>query len=145
MRFIIHKKGLAILLFLVSTICRISAQSPSPVVKTNEGYVRGAIENGIAVFKGIPYAAPPLGALRFKPPVEHALWNDTLSALKFGSIATQFSNKNVTGSEDCLSLNVYTPAADNKKRAVVVWVHGGSMTSGAGKGQDGHAFAEHDD
>ncbi len=141
----IQKSTLAILLLIVITFFKVSAQSVDPIVKTNKGCVRGAIENGIAVFKGIPYAAPPLGALRFKPPAEHAVWADTLSALKFGAMATQFSNKSVIGSEDCLSLNVYTPAADNKKRAVVVWVHGGSMTSGAGKGQDGHAFADHDD
>jgi len=134
-----------VLLSLIISVFTTSAQVPNPVVKTNKGYVLGAVENGIDVFKGIPYAAPPVGTLRFKPPVEHTAWKDTLAASKFGSVATQFSNKKVIGSEDCLSLNVYTPKNDHQKRAVVVWVHGGSMTSGAGKGQDGHAFADHDD
>jgi para-nitrobenzyl esterase len=144
---IIQKTRLAFLpvyLLLVFAAYKVSAQNLSPVVKTNRGYVQGLVENNIDVFKGIPYAAPPLGALRFRPPVEHAFWRDTLPAFKFGPIATQLYDKGVVGSEDCLSLNVYTPGTDNKKRAVVVWVHGGSMTSGAGKGEDGHAFADHD-
>jgi para-nitrobenzyl esterase len=138
------KKGLFLALsFFV--FHQVSAQTTNPVVKTNKGYIHGLTESGILVFKGVPYAAPPLGSLRFMPPVEHASWKDTLQATNFGSIAIQFANGKVVGSEDCLSLNVYTPAADNHKRAVVVWVHGGSMTSGTGKGMDGHAFADHDD
>jgi len=123
----------------------LKASAQTPVVKTKAGYIRGVTENGIAVFKGIPYAQPPVDDLRYLPPVEHAAWADTLNTKAFGSIAAQpFGNK-PTGSEDCLSLNLYTPAADNHKRAVVVWVHGGSMTNGSGKGMDGHAFADKDD
>jgi len=118
-----------------------NAQSIKPIVKTNKGYVRGINENGIVVFKGIPYAAPPVGSLRFKPTKEHAAWTDTLAATEFGAIATQSSG----GSEDCLTLNVYTPQIDKAKRPVVVWVHGGSMTAGSGKGQNGHAFSDKDD
>jgi para-nitrobenzyl esterase len=136
------KLRLALLLFVAYSA---QAQNTAPVVKTDKGYILGANENGIAVFKGVPYAAPPLGDLRFKPPVAHSAWTDTLSALKFGGIATQPADKKVTGSEDCLSLNIYTPKADYKKRAVVVWIHGGSMTNGAGKGEDGHAFSDNDD
>ncbi|HEY4328023.1 MAG TPA: carboxylesterase family protein [Mucilaginibacter sp.] len=124
---------------------QLSAQTLNPVVKTTRGVVRGLAEGSILVFKGIPYAAPPLGTLRFKPPTEHNFWKDTLSATNFGPVAMQVSNDKVVGSEDCLSLNVYTPAADNHKRAVVVWVHGGSMTAGSGKGMDGHAFSDRDD
>ena len=136
---------LPVYLLLVFVACQVSGQKLNPVVKTVKGYVRGGIENGILVFKGVPYTSPPVGALRFMPPVAHNTWADTLAAEQFGPVAMQYANKKVVGSEDCLSLNVYTPAADHKKRAVVVWVHGGSMTSGAGKGQDGHAFADHDD
>ncbi|WP_428330620.1 carboxylesterase/lipase family protein [Mucilaginibacter sp.] len=123
----------------------VNAQATDPVVKTNKGYIRGVIENDIAVFKGVPYAAAPVGALRFMPAAEHTVWTDTLSTQNFGSIATQASCSKVSGTEDCLSLNLYTPKADNHKRAVMVWVHGGSMTNGAGKGNDGHAFADRDD
>jgi len=133
--------------FLVSVTSTSIAftQNTAPVVKTNHGYIKGLTENGIAVFKGVPYAAPPEGGLRFMPPAAHADWDDTLATQQFGAIATQPGNKNVQGSEDCLSLNIYTPKTDNKKRAVLVWVHGGSMTAGAGKGEDGHAFADKDD
>lgn len=133
-----------ILLLIICTACKVSAQS-NPVVKIDKGYIRGVIENQVLVFKGVPYAAPPVGSLRFMPPVEHPSWSDTLSATKFGSVATQTSGNRVIGSEDCLSLNIYTPKTDNHKRAVVVWVHGGSMTSGSGKGMNGHAFADKDD
>ncbi|HEY8928707.1 MAG TPA: carboxylesterase family protein [Mucilaginibacter sp.] len=122
--------------------CQVFAQ---PIVKTTKGYIKGVIENNIAVFKGVPYAAPPVGSLRFMPPAEHAMWKDTLAATQFGPIAAQPGGKQTQGSEDCLSLNLYTPKVDDQRRAVLVWVHGGSMTAGAGKGNDGHAFADNDD
>lgn len=121
------------------------AQNGQPIVKTNKGYIKGVTENNIAVFKGVPYAAPPAGNLRFMPPAEHVVWTDTLATTQFGSIAAQPGGRHMQGSEDCLSLNLYTPKIDNHKRAVLVWVHGGSMTAGAGKGNDGHAFADNDD
>ena len=148
MQSITLKKGTAFLLILLS-FCAISfsalAQDVNPVVKTNKGYLKGITENNISVFKGIPYAAPPVGALRFVPPVEHTPWKDTLDATKFGAIAVQPNGVAAKGNEDCLLLNLYTPKADHKKRTVVVWVHGGSMTAGAGMGMDGHAFADNDD
>ncbi|MEO8884544.1 MAG: carboxylesterase family protein [Mucilaginibacter sp.] len=134
------KKALRVIL-PVALLFTINAQAQVPVVKTDKGYIRGLSEGGITVFKGVPYAAPPIGALRFKAPQPHAPWRDTLAATKFGSIATQAGG----GSEDCLTLNVYTPKVDNSKRPVLVWVHGGSMTSGSGKGQNGHAFTDRDD
>ncbi|TWI95912.1 para-nitrobenzyl esterase [Mucilaginibacter frigoritolerans] len=139
------KIAAAFLLIPIVFICRASAQNIDPIVKTDRGYIKGLNEDGIAVFKGIPYAAPPVGPLRFNPPVEHGVWKDTLSAQKFGSVATQNAGKKVIGSEDCLSLNIYAPKIDHQKRAVLVWVHGGSMTAGAGKGENGHAFADKDD
>jgi para-nitrobenzyl esterase len=145
MVFISSKVRFAFLLLTVFSVYQAAALNNDPIVKTNKGYIRGIIENNIAVFKGVPYAAPPLGSLRFMPPVEHSVWKDTLSALKFGSVATQPSGNAVRGSEDCLSLNIYTPRADDHKRAVLVRVHGGSMTEGAGMGENGHAFADKDD
>ena len=142
---IYSKIRFALLLAATISFCRVSAQNIDPVVKTNKGFIKGIIEKDIAVFKGVPYAAPPVGSLRFMAPVEHLVWKDTLAAQKFGSIATQPGGKQVQGAEDCLSMNIYTPKTDNKKRAVVVWVHGGSMTAGAGRGMDGHAFADNDD
>jgi para-nitrobenzyl esterase len=140
----LSKIRIVFLLIITGTTGKVSAQN-NPAIKTDKGYIKGVVENSILVFKGIPYATPPIGPLRFMPPVEHAPWADTLATTKFGSIATQTSGNKVIGSEDCLSLNLYTPNADNHKRAVVVWVHGGSMTSGSGKGMNGHAFADRDD
>ena len=138
-------KTLFVVLFLTLSIVLAKAQSNSPVVETNKGYIRGLVENNSLVFKGVPYAAAPIGRLRFMPPVAHAAWADTLAATKFGNIAKQVSGGKVTGSEDCLSLNIYAPMANTHKRAVLVWVHGGSMTNGAGRYNDGHAFADNDD
>lgn len=73
-------------------------------------------------------------------------WTDTLSCENFGNIAAQANSRDgLSGAENCLSLNVYTPAKTGKaKLPVLVWVHGGSMTAGAGKGENGHAFSDRD-
>lgn len=131
----------AIAVFFGAVALGTAGQAP-PVVNTAEGYVRGVMENGVAVFKGVPYAQPPK---RFMPPVTHERWGDTLNATAFGASAMQPAGEKTMGSENCLYLNVYTPALDNRRRAVVVWVHGGSMTNGSGRGMNGHAFADKDD
>jgi len=128
--------------FLLVTL---KGAAQAPVVKISQGYIKGVHENGIAVFKGIPYAQPPVGSLRYQPPVAHQPWNDTLSAVQFAEAALQPAGTAVTGSEDDLYLNLYTPGIDNRKRPVVIWIHGGGMTAGTGKSMDGHAFADPDD
>jgi len=112
--------------------------STAQVVKTTRGYIKGIEEQGIFVFKGIPYAS----AERFKAPIPRPAWKDTLSCTAFGPIAPQWDGK-VAGEEDCLRLNLYTSGVKGKK-PVVVWVHGGGMTGGTGMWMDGHAFADHD-
>jgi para-nitrobenzyl esterase len=110
------------------------------VVRTNAGELRGARENGIAVFRGIPYAAPPVSELRFQPPQPVPAWRGVRDASKDGPIPPQGRSRlaHVMGeferpqSEDCLTLNIWTPAPDSKKRPVLVWIHGGAFTSGAG-------------
>jgi para-nitrobenzyl esterase len=129
----------------VTLLCGITLKVSAQTVKTDKGYIRGLSENGISIFKGIPYAQPPVGDLRYLPPVAHKVWKDTLNTTNFGQSATQPVGNKVTGGEDCLYLNLYTPALDNHKRAVVVWVHGGAMTNGSGNGMNGHAFADKDD
>jgi para-nitrobenzyl esterase len=127
--------------------CSVEANSQNVILKTNKGYIEGSKERDILVFKGIPYAKPPLGGLRFKAPQPAEKWTDTLSCENFGNIASQYGGpeKGLTGNEDCLSLNIYTPFKERRtKLPVMVWVHGGGMTSGAGKGMDGHAFSDHD-
>src|SRR4051794_37828511 len=110
------------------------------VVRTKAGELRGGYENGIAVFRGIPYAAAPVGELRFSPPHPVPTWQGVRDATQDGPIAPQGRSRlsHVMGdferpqSEDCLTLNIWTPAPDTKKRPVFVWIHGGAFSSGAG-------------
>ena len=102
-------------------------------VKTAYGTVRG--EQG--VWRGIPYAAPPVGALRFQKPAPPESWEGVRDATVFGPACPQCSRMKQRAvvsdmSEDCLYLNIWSPAADNKKRAVLFYIHGGSFTEGAG-------------
>merc|ERR1712013_107607 len=85
-------------------------------------------------FKGIPYARPPVKELRFKAPVEVGHWPDTLDVTEDGSLCPQFdiSHNEPIGDENCLSLNVYSPKLDSKKRAVMVYFHGGAYIMGGG-------------
>lgn len=113
----------------------------SAVASTRYGKVEGVEESGLSVFKGIPFAAPPTGARRWLPPEKPASWSGTRDARKFGAVAPQNTQMlsaleamviNDPQSEDCLYLNVWTPAADNKRRPVTVWIHGGAFEIGAG-------------
>jgi len=110
------------------------------VVRTKAGELRGASEKGVVVFRAVPYAAPPIGESRFAPPQAVQPWRGVRDATKDGPIAPQGRSRlaHVMGdfessqSEDCLTLNIWTPAADDKKRPVMVWIHGGAFSSGAG-------------
>ena len=112
------------------------------VVETSYGRVRGANQYGVHVFKGIPFAKPPVGDLRWRAPVPPAPWAGTREALGFGPCAVQSTIPGDVGeligiathevSEDCLYLNVWTPKPDDARRPVMVWIHGGGNTLGAG-------------
>jgi para-nitrobenzyl esterase len=113
----------------------------SAIVETAYGRVRGYVFRGISVFRGLPYGAPTGGANRFMPPRPPAAWSGVLSALRYGETAPQGrgplaeggtpGNRPVIG-EDCLRLNVWTPAADHGRRPVMVWLHGGGFEAGSG-------------
>jgi para-nitrobenzyl esterase len=120
--------------------------SESLVVKTMDGQVHGKLINHgkVRAFQGIPYAAPPVGELRWKAPQPVAAWKSTLDATAYGRHCAQnhvfedmvFQDSATpadTGSEDCLSLNVYVPAskAAKAKLPVMFWIHGGGYSSGA--------------
>jgi para-nitrobenzyl esterase len=125
-----------------------NSTSPSPIVETAAGKVQGGTNNGVFVFKGIPYGATTEGAGRFKAPKPAPAWAGVKSATAFGHAApqgasllppasTQPTNSSLVGdqirfSEDCLYLNVWTPACDNRKRPVMVWLHGGGFSNGSG-------------
>jgi len=110
------------------------------VVRTDSGQVRGVTDRGVRVFKGIPYAAPPVGAMRWKPPQPVAPWSGVRDAASFGAECpqTQYQGGSVyirplqPQSEDCLFLNVWTSAASGEKQPVFVWIHGGALTKGSG-------------
>ncbi|UKT62964.1 carboxylesterase/lipase family protein [Pedobacter mucosus] len=136
-----------LLAFLFSSLCIFNSWAQSAhTLKISNGYLRGQKEGNVLVFKGVPYAEPPVGKLRFKAPEKKLAWIDTLNCTSFTNPAAQFNGKTgVVGNEDCLSLNIYTPQITGKsKLPVLVWVHGGSLTAGSGSGQNGHAFADTD-
>ena len=112
------------------------------IVNTTCGKIRGyKMYNRVISSKGIPYAEPPIGELRFRSPVPKCKWDDILDAKIFGPIAPQPSmelgssqmKQPEQSEEDCLTLNVWTPALDNKKRTVMFWIHGGAFETGNGQ------------
>ncbi|CAM5315248.1 carboxylesterase [Streptomyces avidinii] len=113
-----------------------------PVVHLAAGRLRGAFEDGLAVFRAVPYAAPPFGELRWRPARPHPGWSGTRDATADGPSAPQMHLEGgdpVLGGhgsppfdEDCLTLNVWTPAADDARRPVLIWIHGGGFVSGSG-------------
>jgi len=110
-----------------------------PIVETRSGRVEGFARDGVLVFRGIPYAQPPVGPLRFRAPRREQPWTGVRSGLEFGPSAPQrplalpLPGMDVGScDEDCLTLNVTTPAADTGRRPVLVWIHGGGFVIGAG-------------
>lgn len=114
-----------------------------PIVHTTLGDVEGTTRDDILVFRGIPYAAPPVGPRRFAPPAPAEAWTGTLDATRFGPVAPQNvgligaftgAGAEIPQSEaDCLTLNVFTPGADDERRPVMVWIHGGAFVIGDGR------------
>ncbi|MCP4749514.1 MAG: carboxylesterase/lipase family protein [Proteobacteria bacterium] len=108
------------------------------IAETNYGPVEGREKEGALLFAGIPYAAPPVGSLRFRAAQPHEAWNDVRDARRFGPAAPQIPSGGLTDSapakmsEDCLSLNIATPALDDVRRPVLVWIHGGGFRTGQG-------------
>lgn len=107
-------------------------------VEVREGRLRGAERDGLWCFSGIPYAAAPVGPLRWRPPQPHPGWSGVREAVTFGPVAPQQTGpgggllgESAETSEDCLTLNVWTPGLSGR-RPVMVWIHGGSFTSGSG-------------
>lgn len=122
------------------------AAGASPLVQTTFGPVRGYTEHGVGIFKGIRYGADT-GPRRFMPPVSPAPWEHAVDTLEYGPACPQ-SNDGEPMSEDCLFLNVWTPAAnDQRKRPVMFYIHGGAYANGSGSSPlyDGTVLARQHD
>jgi para-nitrobenzyl esterase len=148
----------------------VSASPNKNIVETDSGKVFGFVRNGIFTFKGMPYGASTAGQNRFMPPAKPAPWAGVRSALWWGPVSPQaytstldarrggwnhddesfmFEWEDGQPSEDCLRINVWTPSInDNKKRPVLMWIHGGGYASGSDnelRMYDGESLARHGD
>eukprot|EP01089_Gocevia_fonbrunei_P021183 TRINITY_DN811_c0_g1_i3.p1 TRINITY_DN811_c0_g1~~TRINITY_DN811_c0_g1_i3.p1 ORF type:complete len:518 (+),score=104.03 TRINITY_DN811_c0_g1_i3:99-1652(+) len=119
-----------LLISLTTVLCAYSTTVDLP-----EGRIQGFSQNGVYQFYGIPYAQPPVASLRWKPPVKHIPWKDTKQTTQFGPICPQHSGGTVSGSEDCLYLNIWAPDTPGLK-PVWFWIHGGSLLDGTGASND---------
>jgi para-nitrobenzyl esterase len=115
-------------------------QIVAAAVEIAQGKLQGVVKDGVLRFNGIPFAKPPVGNLRWRRPEAPEPWTGTRDASRFGNIAPQVESTSGavlggtpgTRSEDCLYLNIQTPACDAAKRPVLVWIHGGGFVNGAG-------------
>jgi len=157
--------GAACLAAVMTTACGGSGGTPPELRETRYGVVRGTDDSatsGTYAWKGVPYAQPPVGALRWQPPAEPAAWTGERSATRFGSACLQMGRiygpgannrfddtigqtlNTPLGSEDCLTLNIWRPATAQDNLPVLVFIHGGSAISGytADPVYDGAALAK---
>jgi para-nitrobenzyl esterase len=130
---------LAVMVALALGAGAAQAQTAAPQVRTQSGALAGVHDGDVVSYKGIPYAAPPVGALRWRAPQPVKAWSGLRAADKVGPICTQIHNPRDNGvggpqmSEDCLTLNVFAPAQRSAKPLpVMVWIHGGGFVNGSG-------------
>ena len=122
------------------------------VIDTRLGKIKGIDHGTSLAFLGIRYGKPPIGRLRFMPPLASGSWNGLLDATKYPNRAMQRQKLGTMGlvtpgdlSEDCLFLNIYTAHRENSKRPVMVWIHGGGFRSGSANEFDGRVLASQGD
>jgi para-nitrobenzyl esterase len=119
---------------------QVMIEASTAVIETTSGKIEGVFRKGLYFFRGIPYAAPPVGERRWLPPMPPKPWGGVRPAKEFGPTAPQEPMEiqfleppeKQPQSGDCLYLNIWTPGLDGAKRPVMVWVHGGFFTTGAG-------------
>ena len=128
------------------------AKEPPPLgpidIQTDKGPITGAYIDATRVFQGIPFAAPPVGDLRWKSPKPHEPWTEPLDARTKGPACTQMARVGMMvdagSSEDCLTLNVWAPDRLAAPAPVLVWIYGGGFTSGSNRegAYDGQVLSE---
>ncbi len=137
----------------VGCLCALGAYAADvDTISVDGGALSGSIENGINIYKGIPYAAPPVGDLRWKAPQPVADWDGVRDCTKYSDDCPHpsypegslYARDPHPQSEDCLYLNVWSTAKQDEKLPVMVWIHGGGFTRGAGSNSayDGSALAK---
>src|ERR1700733_12631777 len=141
-RFAVHAAAIALALASAAVFGQAQKAAPAapapangPTVKVRQGEAQGIVADGVVVFKGLPFAAPPVGDLRWRVPQPAAKWSGVRAANAFSSTCAQ--------AEDCLYLNVYEPAdaKQGAKLPVMVWIHGGAFLFSLCSVYDGSQFA----
>jgi para-nitrobenzyl esterase len=146
------RRNLTLLVFAFALAVSGVALPGDETIKVDGGMISSTAADGVRSYKGIPFAAPPVGDLRWKPPQPVVAWEGVRKCDAFGPECPQapypagsmYAAPPQKQSEDCLYLNVWTTAGSGDKRPVMVWIHGGALTRGSGSSRvyDGTAFAK---